>query len=97
MARPSRRSSRSVEPEQRDRHREGALCLSMDTSSPARHRNNLAGYPADNASAASMRIATRRKSPATTKKVLSAPFDVLLRDPLFCRRLSLRLLGVQRL
>ncbi len=55
------------------------------------------GYPANSASAAIMRTAARTKSPAITRKVLSAPCEVLLRDPLCCRLLFLRLLGAQRL
>jgi hypothetical protein len=67
---------------------------SAGRSCPAPRRSPA--YPVKNASAAKMRRMTSKNSPATTKKVLSAPCVARLRDPLL-RRLSLRLLGVQRL
>jgi hypothetical protein len=53
-------------------------------------------YLPRNASAARMSIRTRKNSPVYRKKVLSASRDTLLRGALF-RRLSLLLLGLQRL
>jgi len=60
-------------------------------------RDDFLGYLVNSASATIMRMAARTKRPATTRKVLSAPCEVLFREPLCCRLLFLRLLGVQLL